>query len=180
MDKFPNPESQEKKAFLYHMVPEDMRGDVLHPLNKLKDAHPDIYVKEVAKYKGREELMKKEIAMLECIWNDVMHLVAVNPQELKKALLAAGMEPKEMRFYQIDPEMLNPEKTTIYLYQEGKDSFLAYDPKNLAERASLPEETKAYFKETIQKGEKPLLFIGVPHILHKGSIDISKLPVITA
>jgi hypothetical protein len=96
------------------------------------------------------------------------------------------MNPREMKFYQVDPDLLDPKLTTIYLYQE-RDSKDKMNPENFAEyksnlvdeHATLPEMTKEYYKDKFGKGERPLLFIGVPHILHKGSIDISDLPIIT-
>lgn len=183
-----------KKTYLYHMVPFnketgeiDMRGKVLHPGNTLKVLHPDLYVSKHAKYDDRQHVVEQFIPTLEAAWNDVLHFTPIHPDELKKALIEAGAEPREMKFYQVDPALLDPKLTTIYLYQEkskedkmGEESFAEYDPDKLHEYASLPEETKQYYKEMIEQGRKPLLFVGVPHILHKGSLDISGLEVITA
>jgi len=115
MEKGPKAQNQH---FLYHMVPEDMRGTVLHPLNSLKDQHPDLYVAKSAKYENRQHVMEQFLPTLEAAWNDVLHFTAVNPEELKRALVEAGMEPREMKFYQIDPSLLDPKLTTVYLYQD--------------------------------------------------------------
>jgi hypothetical protein len=174
-----------EKSFLYHRVPEDMRGTTLHPLNSLKDMHPDLYVEKSAKYKGREHVMEEFIPTLKAAWNDVLHFTAVHPQELKEALVEAGLHPQEMKFYQIDPKLLDPEKTTVYLYRDNAinkvnpNDFAAYEPDTLDQHSSLPAETKAYYKKMAEEGKRPILFVGVPHILHKGSLDISDLPVIT-
>lgn len=174
------------KRYLYHMIPVDMQGTVLHPLNTLKDIHPDLYLAKANKYNNRRHIMDQFIPTLEASWNDVLHLSAIDPAELKKALIEAGMEPKEMRFYQINPELLDPKQTTVYLYSNKTgdekmsiENFTDFDPKKLHEHAELPQVTKEYYKKMFEKGGKPLLFIGVPHILHKGSIDISNLPVVT-
>jgi hypothetical protein len=170
-----------RKTFLYHMVPQDMRGATLHPLNSLKEIHPDLYIKNAAEYEGREHVMKRFLPTLEAAWNDVLHFTAVNPGELKAALLEAGLEPREMKFYQIDPNLLDPERTTVFLCKNEEmhpENFTTYDPKKLEEHASLREETRSYYKEMSVRGERPLLFVGIPHILHKGSMDISNLPVI--
>ena len=178
-------EADKEKTFLYHMVPADMQGTVLHPLNSLKEANPELYLSKAEKYKDRQNVMAQFIPTLECAWNDVLHFSAINPQELKRALVEAGMEPREMKFYQIDPSLLDPTQTTMYLYQEkaGDDkmnpkNFAEYNPDTLAEHSALSQMTKDYYKEKYGKGERPLLFVGVPHILHKGSIDVSDLPVI--
>ena len=190
MEKAPSSGRETEEArtpsFLYHMVPEDMRGDSLHPLNSLKNVHPDLYVAKAAKYEDRQHIMEQFLPTLEAAWNDVLHFTAIDPKELKKALVEAGMEPKEMRFYHFDPSLLDPRYTTVYLYQDkshdskmSPGNFKEYDPKKLEEHATLPEETKEYYKEMFAKGERPLMFVGVPHILHKGSVDVSNLPVIT-
>ena len=173
------------KHYLYHMVPSDMQGDTLHPLTELAEKHPDLYIKYAAKYRGREHVTQKMIATLDAGWNDVLHLSPIPPAELKKALVEAGMAPEEMRFYQIDPELLDPEKTTIYLYHadsKGRvvsdQQFTKFEPTQLAQHAAIPDLTKARYREDIAHGHRPLLFVGIPHVLHKGSIDVSNLPVI--
>ena len=40
--------------YIYHRVPKEMRGEVLFPLNTLKETEPDLYEKESAKYVGRD------------------------------------------------------------------------------------------------------------------------------
>ncbi len=185
----PTPQSHveinKNKTYLYHMVPEDMKGTLLQPLNFLRETNPDLYLSKVGKYKDRNHVMEQFIPALECVWNDVLHFSAINPMELKKALIDAGMNPREMKFYQIDPNLLDPKQTTIYLYQEGvnkdginSENFLEYDPEKLTEHSVLSQATQEYYKETFNKGENPLLFVGVPHILHKGSVDIAELPII--
>lgn len=168
------------------MVPQDMRGTTLHPLNELKTIHPDLFASQAGKYEGRSHIMEQFIPTLEAAWNDVLHFTAIHPAELKKALVEAGVGPREMKFYQVDPALLDPAKTTIYLYSDksgsekmAPENFAEYDPQGLDVHAILPETTKQYYKDQVAKGGKPLLFIGVPHILHKGSIDVSNLPVLT-
>ena len=178
-------ETQKKKIYLYHMVPADMQGKVLHPLNSFKDTNPELYLSKAGEYDDRKHIMELFIPTLECLWNDVLHFSAIDPAELKQALVEAGGEPREMKFYQIDPSLLDPNKTTIYLYKEKEnedgmnpENFTEYDPEKLEEHSALSQATKDYYKGEYSKGERPMFFVGVPHILHKGSIDISDLPVI--
>ena len=44
---------QNDSGKLYHRVPSEMKGHALHPLNAMKDAEPEVYEKEVAKYARR-------------------------------------------------------------------------------------------------------------------------------
>ncbi len=186
----------EGKQYLYHRVPEEMESnkegrEVLYPLNMLKEKFPGLYELEIGKYQQPTDLDKRSTVSEKLIptlekaaWGDVIQFTAVHPEELKKALVEAGFHPKEMKFYQIDPELLDPNKTTVYLYQEGvedesPDNFAPYDPKNLSEHAAIPGRTKAYYREKFQEGQAPLLFVGIPHVFHHGPVDVSNFPVIT-
>ena len=48
MEKTPTPQNQteakKSKNYLYRMIPADMQGNVLHPLNSLKDTNPKLYL----------------------------------------------------------------------------------------------------------------------------------------
>ncbi|MDI9325261.1 MAG: hypothetical protein QM526_00525 [Alphaproteobacteria bacterium] len=175
-----------EKAYLYHRVPENMVGTHLFPLNSMRESHPDIFSLHVEKYKGREQNMEDVIPTLKCKWNDVIHFSPINPIEIKQALVDAGFVWNIMSFYQIDPYVLDPEKTTIYLYNHKNIDddldikyFSNYNPNEIVCIQKLPERTKKYYKETYKKNEKTLVNAWVPHILYKGSIDVSNLPIIT-
>ncbi len=178
---------RKEKIYLYHRVPANMKGDILYPLNALKDMNSDVYLSTVKKYYGRKHIMEQLIPVLECKWNDVLFFSAVKPVDLKQTLAEAGGEPKEMKFYQIDPLLLDPKQTIIYLFKHTSrridakmkiENFAEYDPHDLEKYSALSQFTKDYFKKEFSDGRRPLLFLGVPHILYKGSIDISGLPII--
>lgn len=181
------------KQHLYHMVPDDMKSDengreVLYPLNMLKEKFPELYEVKAEKYsisEYRKTIPEKLIPTLEkAAWGDVLQLTAIHPEDLKKALVEAGYDPKELKFYQVDPALLDPEKTTVYLYREDiedeiGENFAAFDAEKLSEYSGVPEKTKEHYKEKFVQGQKPFLFVGVPHVFHKGPIDVSDFPVIT-
>ncbi len=177
--------------FLYHMVPEHMSGTVLYPLNALAATHPDVYAAEADKYAERMHVMEYRVPTLGCRWNDVLHLTAVEPQDLVRALTEAGRAAQApQRFFKIDVTKLDPSVMTVYLYtntgpssvgvQPAHEEFVAYDPRHHAEFARIPEETKAYYRKMYAEGKRPLRFRGVPHILYKGPIDVSDVEVVTA
>ncbi len=174
------------------MVPDDMKPEegpkVLYPLNILKEKFPELYQVKAEKYSGseyRRTIPEKLIPTLEkAAWGDVLQLTAIHPEDLKKALVEAGFSPQELKFYQVDPALLDPQKTTIYLYREdiedeSVENFAQFDPEKLAEHSGIPEKTMEHYREQREHGEKPFLFVGVPHIFHKGPIDVSNFPVIT-
>jgi len=166
-----------------------MTGTTLYPLNKLKETHPELYAEHAAKYKGRESVMEKTIPGLGCLWNDVLHFTAVDPQDIKQALIEAGaegLEDKKMFYYKIPATMLNPDKTTVYLYKPEfgrgsrmtEDNFAQYSPDGVQKYSTIPEETKLYYRETISEGKSPLLFVNVPHILYLGEVEVGSCEVI--
>ena len=175
-----------KTFYLYHWVPENMEGNTLYPLSVLKEKYPEIYEQHVAKYKGREEVLKWTIPGLNCMWNDALHLTAVHPKYVKAALEEAGFKGKyESVCYEIDPRVLDPKNAIVYLYINeravlGPDpkEFAEFDPDNIEKYASIPEYTKDYYKRSFTNGEKPRVYPWVPHIFYKGSINIEKLPIV--
>ena len=180
------------KKYLYHRVPDDMETSgegraVLYPLNQLKEKFPGLFLLESEKYNSSEQrknIPGTIIPTLEAAaWGDVLQMSAIHPEDLKKALVAAGYAPREMRFYQIDPDLLDPAKMTIYLYRDDLendhiDNYTPFDPKSLVAHSAVPEITAEYYFEVIKRGERPFLFVGVPHIFHHGPIDVSDFPVI--
>lgn len=170
--------------FVYHLVPKDMRGDVLYPLNDLKTIFPKLYDKKVKKYKGREFLTKETIPFLNCLWNDVLHFSAVSPYDIKKAFVELEYLFKA-KFYKIDATLLDEGKTIVYLFNTKgindkleEKNFEKCNLKNFLKYSQFPYKTKEYYKKELEKGKWPLLFYKIPHILFKGSINIKDVPII--
>lgn len=179
--------------FIYHRVPENMTGDRLIPLNLLKDIYPDIYFEQIKKYAGREVIMRQTIPTLNCLWNDVLHLSAIHPNKINQALREIGFKVKKnLHYYEIDANLLEPENTTIFLdYHNNKDgtkklgelmvpeNFVVYDPENLEEYSTVPEETKSYYKRCFFNKTRVLSYQLTAHILYQGSINIKNVRIIT-
>lgn len=173
--------------YLYHSVPKNLQGNILYPLNVLKAKHSDIYEQQVSKYIGREHITQQRIPTLDCLWNDVLHFSAVHPKEVKQALIDAGQNPDfTMSYYQIDSSMIEPKKTIVYLYNHTDDkdkmnekNFVPYNFDEIAQFSEMPQATKDYYRDMIDMGERPLLYHRIPHILYKGTIDVTNLPIIS-
>lgn len=176
-------------AYLYHSVPLNLQGSVLYPLNSLKDKYPKIYEEQIKKYAGREHITEQRIPVLDCLWNDVLHFSAVHPGEIKHALVEAGRDSDfVMNFYQIDPAFLDPRNTVVYLFAHADDeekmsegNFAPYNPgeMEMVRFSVMPERTKEYYKEMIKRNERPLLYHRIPHILYKGTLDVTGLPIVS-
>ena len=164
--------------YIYHQVPKSMIGTVLYPLNELKIILPEIYEKEAGKYLGREQVMNQRVPILDCFWNDVLHFSPVHPAILKQTLIDAGGDADlTISAYQINVKLLDPDKTVIYLHSkkiQTLEEFIPFNTNILLTMADVPEFTKEYYRRSFEAGEKPLRFLRIPHILYKGSLDISK------
>jgi len=174
-------------SYLYHSIPKNLQGNILYPLNILKERHPIVYEEQVSKYLGREHIKEQRIPILDCLWNDVLHFSAVNPKEIKQALVESGRSIDfTMEYYQVDPELLEPKNTIVYLYAHtnnkdkmSTENFVPYNVDEVAKFSSMPQATKNYYKEMINKGERPLLYHKIPHILYKGELDTINLPTVS-
>lgn len=162
-----------------------MRGNILYPLNTLKGIFPEVYEQHVKKYKDREILLHRRIERLDCLWNDTLHLSALNPEVVVKELRKFGKD-FTLSYFMIPVELLEPERTVVYLNslrERGtpvpENDYVAYDPNEIEKYSYLPDATVTYFKNTIEKNENPKWFHLVPHILYKGTIDTTNLKINT-
>lgn len=157
-----------------------MHGNILYPLNVLKDINPQAYKESMTKYDDRKHVMEQVIPDLNCLWNDAIHLSPVDPYQVKQALRDAGKNVF-MEFYQINPSSLEQKNTCIYLYNQefgNPKEFINFDPKQLNLFEKLPKKTIEYYIDTINNGRNPLMFHLVPHILYKGNIDVSDAKIV--
>lgn len=173
--------------YLYHKVPENgVRGNVLYPLSTLKVLFPDIYKAEVAKYKGREEDMQKFIPVLNCMWNDVLHLSPISPAEICKALIAAGRKDQfSFTCFKIGAEKINASNAVIYLFSHPSNGVIdnkeivPYQIDQLDEYKNITDLARDHYLQRLSVQKRVLLHYGLPHVLYKGNIDITSTAVET-
>ncbi len=171
---------------LYHMVPRNLEGSVLYPLNQLRDSHPHLFEQHIAKYKGREHVLEGRIPTLECLWNDVLFFTAVHPSKIRKEFEDLDIPIwRQNRFYEIDPSMIPRNGSTVWLFRTGTDHeepdvYREFDPNNLEQYSDISQATLDYYRAKHAAGERPLLFYHIPHILYRGSLDISTCRIIEA
>ena len=174
--------------YVYHLVPHNFRGDALYPLNRLKDAQPELYAEHARKYQGRDRLLSRRVPLLDCLWNDVLHFSPVHPEQIRDGLRAAGHEWKPRRWFEVDPAAcgFDAGNTVVYLYPARErgdfatrdEDFTAYDPALLEEMTTLPQATAAYYAEAVAAGEPIFAFHRIPHILHRGSVECNGMNVV--
>ncbi len=171
--------------YLYHAVPKNMAGTILYPLNVLKGTHPDIYLEHAKKYMDREEILSIELPVLNCLWNDVLHLTAITPEELKKNLATAGFVYKPVSAFKIPISLLENDKTIAFSYPRKGNApsqfreYEAFNPERMEEYRIVPPETIEYYKKIKAENGNPFQYYLSPHILYKGNIDTKDLEIIT-
>lgn len=166
-------------TFLYHGIPEDMKGDELITLSQMFAKDPVLHQKYLEKYKGREEILERRIPLLDCLWNDVVQLLPLHPRKLFELQLQLGLinEIPEYRYFQIDPTTLNIDDTVVYFKTApGEENVTVkwLKDSNLDELQEIPEATIKYYESMVGTGEPVFNYQFVPHILYRGSVDISK------
>lgn len=173
-------------TYLFHRVPTQLRGARIFPLSELRWRFPESYFAALKKYQGREHIRQQKIPFLECNWDDVIHLTAVAPACLSRALSSAGIEFHDS-FFSFEPSIFNAENTVIYLNATERidtkmrpDNFAPFVPDRLEKYAAVPPRTIEYYREMQSKGRPPLLFHGIPHVLYRGSLPIESATIVRA
>jgi hypothetical protein len=159
------------------------------PLNKLKLAHPDLYIQYSEKYKDREFVMQRKIPILNCLWNDVIQFSPVEPDKIKSALLSVGFYWHPKSWYKFDTNILglSPDNAAIWDFPVGHEAedelqirdMRAFTPEAMHNLTELPEAALAVYQQAKVNGEKPLLFKHIPHIFIKGEVEIASGEIIT-
>ena len=173
---------------LYHRRTPGFHGHVLYPLNRLRDVAPEMHDFHRAKYQGREQLCAVQVPYLNCLWNDVLHFSPVHPIKVRDLVLANRLLWAEADWFEIDPQKLGftRDNSVTFLYRDANRSgydlppeeFEPYDIEHLHDMSEIPASTGEYFSQC--SGGKYFIFVGIPHILHRGAIDTGSLPVIRA
>lgn len=172
--------------FIYHKKPEQMIGNVLYPLNILKDVDERAYKNAIAKYKSREDLMKEKIPKLNCFWNDVLHCISLHPNLIFDKMKEVGLNPPACEWYKIDIKQIKT--TSLALYTFDSDSPMKIPENEIKimtideyrEITAVPEKAKSWYRKLAKDGGKiKLPFRFIPHVFVKGTIDITDTEILT-
>jgi len=170
---------------LFHTVPNEMRGTVLYPLNELEYVDRSAWEREREKYAGRERVLELQVPPLECRWNDVLHLSPVHPADIVAELRAVGLEPLRSRFFEIDAAGLDAARTVVFLNRRARSSgeidaseWIPFEPEALPALAGFNEASRRYYRESAETGARPRPWAYLPHVFHRGALDVRDLPVL--
>jgi len=171
--------------YLYHRLPDDMKGNVLYPLNFLNKKYPGVYRQEVKKYLNRKYVLKVKIPIFNCLWNDVLHLTTVHPVRIRRLLDRAKVKSSKRTYVKIPIDLLDKKKMIVYLFRyktkdfHSIDQFEMFTLQNFKKYSRLRPKTLEYYKKEVSEKRRPLLYMYIPHILYKGTIDIDGLEVVS-
>jgi len=169
---------------LYHAVPEQMNGNKLIPLNQMRFSNPTLHAEYLRKYKGRQEVLQRTIPLLDCLWNDVVQFLPLHPEKVFGLQIQLGLIPKipAYQFFEIDLAALNPDKTVVYFKTaagEENTEIKWLRDVDITTIQEIPKATLNYYQSLVDTGELPFNYQFIPHVLHKGNVDISNSPVVT-
>ncbi|SFC51356.1 hypothetical protein SAMN05443252_10438 [Bacillus sp. OV322] len=181
------------KQYVYYMVPSEMKGEKLIPLNSLKYPYPQMYEKYTKKYfdhPERPKLLSKQVPKLNCLWNDVLHFLPLHPYYVYMAFTKLDIKAKEkQRFFKVPIVNLKNNKNAIYLYSQEnykgpsepieKDEIKLLNIEDYKELTELPPAAFEYYKKESRKGNRFGLFPYIPHVLSLGEVDINNAEIIT-
>jgi hypothetical protein len=161
-----------------------MTGTVLYPLNELRSVNMAAYKLHARKYEGREYLTEESIPLLgDCLWNDVVFFMATHPSVFWSAYESAGFNRVGIpaRTFAFDVGTLDQSKLVV-LTKMGMDSpwvYEPFDPSRMDEYAAIPQEAYNYWAGELTIGNtRAMLYMHIPHILYRGSLDTLKASVI--
>lgn len=165
-------------TYIYHGCPETMIGTVLYPLNELRIRHPDIYRQEMAKYADhpkRVSLPETVLPKLDCLWNDVLHCSPIHPRRLYEAWRAQGIKSvPDKGFFRIPINRVSHHRVAI---MRGRDVEWL-DAVDYKEITTVTAETLKWYGKMARQGRFGGHFVGVPHVLVEGAIDIEGVEVV--
>jgi len=172
----------------------DFRGTTLYPLNGLRSSYPDVYERERVKYASRESVLDYVIPGLGVRWADTVNLSALDPRLLVKERQRLGVPFSQLltrRLLRIPIERIaglpaarydsashwinsSPGDATVPL-TPPQSEFSVFDAATHAELAEVPDRHRQYLLRQLQRGERALGFVFIPHVLVAAPIDVSGL-----
>jgi hypothetical protein len=166
---------------LFHTAIKDPRGDELLPLAGLREQHPDLYARHLAKYAGREGRLRERVIPLDCAWTDVVFLSPVDSSLLFDAMRSSGRRVPETRMWTLDAAQLDPRRCCVRLMRltrgrrsadpGDEDDYLPLTTATLRAVSQVTERALTRLR-TLAPGEPALPWGDVPHILHRGPVPL--------
>jgi hypothetical protein len=118
------------------------------------------------------------------LWNDVVQFLPTHPRKVFELQRDLGLIPKvpPYKFYEINTDSLDPDKLVIFFKtapgEENTEVRWLHDV-DLSSLQTVQKATLEYYKSLIGTGELPFNYQFIPHVLYKGTVDITNVNIIT-
>jgi hypothetical protein len=130
--------------------------------------------------------MREVVPLVDVLWNDLVHCAPIHPSHVYRALLEAGARVGPAQFFRI-PVAALAGRRTVWFDPRGErsrtfplepDEVRWFDPTIYRELDTIPDQTRAYYQASLASGRRPLLFVGIPHVLVQGSIEVADTAIV--
>lgn len=170
--------------YVYHGIPHNMIGTNLVPLNKMGEELKEVKALHLSKYEGREEVLNRRIELLDCLWNDVVQFLPMDPQKVFEKQVELGLIPSvpPYKFFKIPVSLLDPNKTVVFFKTApGEENVTTkwLTDVNFEELSEIPPATIAYYETLTGTGELPFNYQFIPHVVSMDEIDVSGAQIVT-
>lgn len=179
--------------YLYHLKPPHLIGNILYPLNQLRQFAPDVYKNEMKKYDGREWLINSPLPIENVTWNGCVHFSPIDIGEILLKTIsvmrlhgldldAYGERFRRRRYYRVNSELLDQEKLYIFFNPNSatpkkplisqSDQFILFHHGKNQVSLNINKRHMNYLHEQAAKEKRPLLFMYLPHVLYSSAVNL--------
>ena len=174
------------RQFVYHLVPRKLQGNSLYPLRLLQEIVPELAKTYAQKYEGREFLQSRPVPPLDCFWPDVIMFSPVHPQHIMELFRKEGYDLKTRKWFEVPLSRLEPENTAVFFsrlrpygdYSFADDDFVMLTQVDFASLTQSTAELQRHVQIGRAENRKPLMFMGIPHILYKGVLPLDDINIV--
>lgn len=180
------------EQFLYHFKPPEMTGDLLMPLNELRETLPETFAAQAKKYAGREALMQKRIPLLGCLGNDVLHFSPIHPQRILETWRAEGLSERvgvktPFDVYRVPVSLISAATAVTFqsfnfkfgAFDPALDKYAPFAPRRHREQEKVSPEQIDIWRADIEAGRRPFWYSHTMHVLAKQRIDTRRCELVT-
>lgn len=122
--------------------------------------------------------------LVDCRWNDVVHLCPVPPFILRRELeVARGAAYEDRTWFKVPISAIQGIPAVAFQsvprpysgpFSFPPECFKWFEPDSYREIHEVADATKRYYRDEFAVGRRPLVFNGLLHVLVKGSIEVSR------
>ncbi len=166
---------------LYHIIPKEMKGDILHPVSRLKFHFPELYRHKRQKREDKRYRDREIIPYVNARWSDTLHFIMAHPEEIRSVLNKIGIK-KSVAFWKIHPGSIRQSKAIIFHGKKGDNwyhpaNFTAFDSEVIKQYRKLSPAIIDYYTRYASAEDVDILH-PLPQVLFKGSLNIANCDVV--